>query len=111
MLSGKVWSETSPQSGPTATATVNVHYISNREVETLWEMEAPMKSEEIPLLPMTYEKGRYQVGLPWKEEERPNDNRNQALAVARHNLKRKLQDGTEDRKSSDESFVNRVQSA
>ena len=54
---------------------------------------------------MTVEKGRYQVGLLWKGEERPDDNRNQALAVARHNLKRKLQDGTEDRKCYDEVLL------
>ena len=105
VLSGTVRSETSPQSSRAATGKVNVHYVSNREVETLWEMEAPMKSEEIPLLPMTVEKGRYQVGLLWKGEERPDDNRNQALAVARHNLKRKLQDGTEDRKCYDEVLL------
>ena len=105
VLSGKLRSETSPQSSRAATGKVNVHYVSNREVETLWEKEAPMKSEEIPLLPMTVEKGLYQVGLLWIGEERPDNNRNQALAVARHSLKRKLQDGTEDRKCYDEVLL------
>ena len=105
VLSGIVWSETPPQSSRTAPGTVNVHTVSNREVDTLWEMEAPMKSEESPLLPMTFEKGRYQVGLLWKGEERPDDNRNQALAVAHHNLKHKLQDGTEDRKRYDKVLL------
>ena len=62
---------------------VNVHYVQNK-IETLWEMEEPLQRADHPILPMTFQNGRYQVGLLWKGHERPDDNRSQALAVTRN---------------------------
>ena len=83
---------------------INVHYVQNM-IETLWEMEEPLQRADHPILPMTFQNGRYQVGLLWKGHERPDDNRSQALAVTRNHLKHRLKDHTESRQRYDEVLL------
>ena len=48
-------------------------------LDCLWEMETPVEqSNNWPAFPMTRTDGRYTVGLLWRSEERPLDNRKQA---------------------------------
>ena len=54
-----------------------------------WEMETPVEqSNNWPAFPMTSTNGRYTVGLLWRSEERPLDNRKQALASANSQVRR-----------------------
>ena len=68
-------------------------------------MEEPLQRADHPILPMTFQNGRYQVGLLWKGHERPDDNRSQALAVTRNHLKHRLKDHTESRQRYDEVLL------
>ena len=83
---------------------VNVHWVQSK-IETLWEMESPLQREDSPVFPMSFPQGRYQVGLLWKGDERPHDNRVQAIAVANNQLNHRLKDQTENRQLYDEVLL------
>lgn len=69
-------------SAPQATTSLKVAYIKTL-IEALWEIEQLLEcSAKWPAFPMSIEDNRYTVGLLWKGEERPADNRQQALATA-----------------------------
>ena len=72
---------------------VQVAYIHNR-VETLWEVEEPVGRNKkcLPAFPLHKNNNRYEVGLLWKNEDRPQDNRKQAISQAIALRKRLLRD-------------------
>ena len=55
----------------------------------LWEMDQPVAGcEKWPAFPITLENGRYKVGLLWQSDERPEDNRAQAVATVGAQLRK-----------------------
>ena len=83
---------------------VNVHWVQSK-IETLWEMESPLQRNDSPVFPMSFSQGRCQVGLLWKGDERPHNNRAQAIAVANNQINHRLKDQTENRQLYDEVLL------
>eukprot|EP00117_Sycon_ciliatum_P021255 scpid12026/ scgid6192/ len=77
-----------PEAVPGKSATRTVGVVQS-QIDRLWEMEAPVgQSSNWPAFPIAVEDGRFKVGLLWASEERPPDNRWQALAAANAQLKK-----------------------
>ena len=61
------------------------------DLEFLWRLEEPSESAcSLPAFPLRKKGSTYEVGLLWKGDERPEDNRTQAMAAA-NSLVRKLE--------------------
>ena len=61
------------------------------DIDFLWRLEEPSKlASTLPTFPFRKKGSTYEVGLLWKSDERPEDNRAQAMAAA-SNLVRKLE--------------------
>ena len=77
----------------TIAETSQVHVTQVRKVavdiEFLWELEQPAENiRTLPAFPMRKDGRKYEVGLLWKDERRPEDNKAQAVASARTLMKR-----------------------
>ena len=89
VLSGPEASEKRPQ--PLST-TFQVNCVQS-DIQALWELEQPVRTsssnDNWPAFPLSKNEGGYEVGLLWRNTERPPDNRQQALAAAT-SLEKKL---------------------
>ena len=79
-------------SGPTHDSSRDAAAIKVSSIQTdvsfLWELDEPLvKSSDLPAFLMVKKGSTYEVGLLWKSEERPPDNRSQALAAANQQVK------------------------
>ena len=73
------------------TETVRVAFVKNC-IESLWEMEEPIGKKVIPAFPLKkdIDDNRYEGGLLWKSESRPQDKQqavSQAIASRKHLVK------------------------
>ena len=74
--------------------TVQVTFIQS-QIETLWELEEPISDKKIlPVFPLQKSDSRYEVGLLWKNESRPLDNKKQGTAQAIALRNKLVRDGT-----------------
>ena len=56
------------------------------QVELLWQMEEPLPvehGEDLPAFLIRQIEGKYEIGLLWKSDGRPADNRAQAAGAVR----------------------------
>ena len=84
--------------------TFRVSYVK-AALDVLREMEAPVgKGSNWPEFPMSLVDGMFVVGLLWRSEERPADNRQQAFAAAKSQV-RKLEDNTDARRAYDQALL------
>ena len=79
------------------TETVRVAFVKNC-IESLWEMEEPFGKKVIPAFPLKkdIDDNRYEVGLLWRGESRPQDNKKQAVSQAIALRKRLVKENTLD---------------
>ena len=70
---------------PKKEKTMAVGFVQS-QVELLWQMEEPLPvehGEDLPAFPIRQMEGKYEIGLLWKSDERPADNRAQAAGAVR----------------------------
>ena len=65
------------------------------DIETLWELEQPPKTVSVlPAFPMIKSGKSFKVGLLWKCEERPQDNKARAIAAVKSLVSRLKRNNT-----------------
>ena len=65
------------------------------DIETLWELEQPPKTVSVPpAFPMIKSGKSFKVGLLWKGEERPQDNKARAIAAVKSLVSRLKRNNT-----------------
>ena len=77
-------------------ASTGVHVATiQTDIQVLWELEQPPTTiTTVPSFPLRKRNGSYEVGLLWKGEERPEDNKKAAVAAMKSLVKRLKDSGT-----------------